>query len=99
MGMDGWPNHRHPRRIRYQVSLMESALELCRRGLAVAYLPAFIARLHDATTSRRAQLVELACPVRDRDREQSVFLLRGAHTPPAIASVERLLARQLRALG
>ncbi len=44
-GLDGWPDHLKARNIQFHVELMQSALELCRRGLAVAFLPQFIAHL------------------------------------------------------
>lgn len=46
-GLDGWPDNQLPRKIRYRVMSMEGALDLCRRGLAVAHLPHFIVRLHN----------------------------------------------------
>jgi len=60
-GLDGWPDHVAPRNIIHQVTLMESALELCRRGQVVAYLPSFVVRLHNETVipSRRLQKVRI----------------------------------------
>jgi len=52
-GLDGWPDHLAPRKITYEVTLLESALELCRGGFAVAYLPKFVVRLHNPTVSPR----------------------------------------------
>ena len=46
-GLDGWPDDRLPRYQKYKVTLMESALELCRQGRCVAYLPSFIVHLHN----------------------------------------------------
>lgn len=39
IGPDGWPDHLIERQIKYRVTMMESAMELCREGHAVAYLP------------------------------------------------------------
>jgi hypothetical protein len=46
-GLDGWPDDKIPRNIRYRVTLMESAMELCRQGHCASYLPHFIVRLHN----------------------------------------------------
>ena len=46
-GLDGWPSHAYERKIRYRVTLMESALELCRQGKAAGYFPAFVVKLHN----------------------------------------------------
>lgn len=57
-GLDGWPDDRIHRNIMYRVSLMESALALARSGKAVAFIPHFIARLHNITALKEYQLVE-----------------------------------------
>lgn len=58
-GRDGWPDEALPRQIMYQVTLVESALELCRQGLAVAYLPRFLVRLHNEQVRPQYQLAML----------------------------------------
>lgn len=61
-GRDGWPDEALPRQIIYQVTLVESALELCRQGLAVAYLPRFLVRLHNEQVQPQYQLAMLRPP-------------------------------------
>ncbi|MEN9724388.1 MAG: hypothetical protein RJB38_2374 [Pseudomonadota bacterium] len=61
-GLDGWPEDRHPRHRKFEVSLMETALGLCRQRLAVAYLPEFIARLHNELVLPKFRLVEMPTP-------------------------------------
>lgn len=39
MGLDGWPDHLFERNVKYRVTMMESALSICREGHAVASLP------------------------------------------------------------
>jgi DNA-binding transcriptional LysR family regulator len=46
-GLDGWPIEAYERKIKYRVTLMETALELCRQGQCVGYFPAFIAEQHN----------------------------------------------------
>ncbi len=58
-GLDGWPDDRIPRKIRYRVTLMETAMSLVRQGLAAAYLPKFIAGLHNENVSARLKLEEI----------------------------------------
>jgi len=96
VGLDGWPDHRFKRLVKFRVSMMESALELCRGGHAVAYLPEFVVALHNESTVAARQLRELACPVPKKDRVQSVFLVRRAGA--AETPTERQIARSLRAL-
>jgi DNA-binding transcriptional LysR family regulator len=61
-GLDGWNENKLRRKIAYQVTLMETAIELCRQGLAVAYLPKFVARLHNEQVKPEYRLVELEAP-------------------------------------
>ncbi len=75
-GLDGWPDDAFPRRIQYQVSLMETALGLCREGLAVAYLPKFIARLHNETVKSSFQLESVKPPKGFPKRQDFVYLIK-----------------------
>ena len=75
-GLDGWPDDRVPRNARYKVTLMESALELCRRGLAAAYLPTFVAELHNRTVQKPFRLQRLPLPKNFRLQTQPVYLIK-----------------------
>jgi DNA-binding transcriptional LysR family regulator len=46
-GLDGWPDDAYRRQVKYEVSLMESALELCRQGKCAGYFPAFVIERHN----------------------------------------------------
>ncbi len=96
VGLDGWPDHKHARRIEYKVTMMESALELCRRGMAVAYLPDFVVQLHNTSVKPKLQLVELDCPLGGKERIQSVFLVRRVNEGED--STCRAVAKALRSL-
>ncbi len=75
-GLDGWPDERVFRKIFYKVTLMESALELCRQGMAVAYLPSFVAKLHNQRVKKEYQLEALPQPLKLNERKQSVYLVK-----------------------
>jgi DNA-binding transcriptional LysR family regulator len=96
MGLDGWPDQKYPRRTKARVSLMESALELCRMGACVGYFPEFVIRLHNSAVNSRNQLVELNSPIKVRERQQEVFLMKrvGVSETPTY----RRIARALRSL-
>lgn len=96
-GLDGWPDHKFPRKVSFKVSMMESALELCRQGKAVAYLPEFVVHLQNNEVKKEFELKELDCPIPKSERNQSVFLVQtnSANESPFI----RLLAKSLRSLG
>lgn len=46
-GLDGWPDDAYRRKVKYEVTLLESALELCRQGKCVGYFPSFIVDRHN----------------------------------------------------
>ena len=75
-GLDGWPDDAFPRRVRYQVEMLETALGICRQGLAVAYIPKFIARLHNDLVKPEYQLFEKALPKRFPVRKEYVYLVK-----------------------
>ena len=54
-GLDGWPDHLIPRNSVFQVAMMETALDLCRRGECVGYFPEFVISLHNEKVSLNQQ--------------------------------------------
>lgn len=96
MGLDGWPDHKIKRNIQYRVTMMESALELCRSGLAVAYLPEFVVTLHNQRLLAEMRLKELDAPILQRERLHSVYLVspKGAKEN----SLHRQIAKCFRSL-
>lgn len=92
-GLDGWPDERVPRWRKYEVQLMESALELCREGLAVAYLPEFVVRLHNEETSGTRRLDEIPLAEVEGGRH-SVYVVK--RKSDAESPLLRRLAKALR---
>ncbi len=97
MGLDGWPENKFERITRYQVTMMESALELCRQGLAVAYLPSFVVDIHNEHVLSQFKLVELDGPVPLKERKQSVFVIQKSGR--AESALIRNVAKALRNLN
>jgi DNA-binding transcriptional LysR family regulator len=75
-GLDGWPDDAYPRRAKYKVTLMESALELCRRGKAAGYFPCFVVDLHNAEVKDEFRLVRRPSPYKGRVCKTDVFLVK-----------------------
>jgi DNA-binding transcriptional LysR family regulator len=75
-GLDGWPDDKLPRNIVFRVDLMESALDLCRRGLAVAYLPKFVVELHNSQVKSHFTLQSLAPPKKLKKKKQCVYVIK-----------------------
>lgn len=74
-GLDGWQPEFGPRNVRFKVTLMESALELVRRGIAVAYLPGFVVELHNRYVLPKYKLVEIDLAVKSM-RTNPVYLIK-----------------------
>lgn len=75
-GLDGWPDDAYLRNVRYQVTLLESALELCREGKAAGYFPKFIADIHNEQVKEGFQLVRRSSPYKGRVCKTDVFLVK-----------------------
>jgi DNA-binding transcriptional LysR family regulator len=93
-GLDGWPDGRVPRQVRYRLTLMESALALCRAGRAVAHLPRFVVE----TMNRRlgpGNRLALLHPTPAEAGPSIVHLLkrRADLDAPFFPLVQRALAR------
>jgi DNA-binding transcriptional LysR family regulator len=77
VGLDGWPDDVQPRNIRYRVTLMESALELCRQGRAASFLPKFVVDLHNRKVKEHYHLSaysSLDLPA--RYLQQAVYIIK-----------------------
>jgi DNA-binding transcriptional LysR family regulator len=75
-GLDGWPDDRVPRRVQFRCTMMETALELCRQGLAAAYLPKFVVNLHNENVKSSLRLESQKLPSAKIDPKQSVYLVK-----------------------
>jgi DNA-binding transcriptional LysR family regulator len=95
-GLDGWPDDRVPRFIPFRFTMLESALELCRQGLAAGYFPKFVVDLHNATVKTAFQLKLQKLPSAKIDPLQSVYVVKRK---AVLENTEmRLLAKGLRTL-
>ena len=95
-GLDGWPDEKILRKIKYKVSMMESALELCRQGKACAYIPQFILQMHNETVKDSLELVEYPYPLKKLGNPQAVYVVKRKSTTET--SKHKKLAKALRQL-
>jgi DNA-binding transcriptional LysR family regulator len=75
-GLDGWPENAYNRKIKYQVTLMETALELCRQGRCAGYFPVFIVEEHNKKMNSKNQLRRCESPYKDRTCTTDVFIIK-----------------------
>lgn len=90
-GLDGWPEHLFERKVRYRVEMMESAIQLCHAGAAVAFVPEFVARLVNAGARPELALAELPLPRDFGSVHRDVFLVhrRGYEETRVIKAIAK----------
>ncbi|OUR98466.1 hypothetical protein A9Q84_03385 [Halobacteriovorax marinus] len=75
-GLDGWPDDKIPRNILYRVTMMETALELCRQGVCVGYFPKFIIDLHNKKVKSSHVLHEVKHREPLKKSTQDVYMIK-----------------------
>jgi DNA-binding transcriptional LysR family regulator len=80
-GLDGWPDDAYPRQVRYQVTFLESALELIRNGWCAGYFPVFIAEAHNRRVRPEWHLERRYSPYGGRKCFTDVHLIRRKSDP------------------
>ncbi|MCW2960532.1 MAG: hypothetical protein JWM90_919 [Thermoleophilia bacterium] len=92
-GVDGWPDESIVRRVRYRVTHTHTALELCREGLAVAYLADFFVQLADRHVEESYRLRRLDGPSGTTAHRQPVYVVtRRGEVPEGVQLVRDTLA-------
>jgi DNA-binding transcriptional LysR family regulator len=97
--LDGWPSAEFPRRVKYELELLETALQFARHGKAVLYCPNFVAKLHNDQMPAPFKLLELALPAKFKSKELSIYVVkrRNEEETPFIRGIAKL-ARALNSL-
>ncbi|MBY0385462.1 LysR family transcriptional regulator [bacterium] len=75
-GLDGWPDDAYQRKVLYQVTLMESALELCRQGLVAGYFPTFVVNEHNRRFRDEFHLERRRSPYSQRVCKTDVYIVK-----------------------
>jgi len=93
-GLDAWPTSLFPRKIAYEVDLMETALEFARAGVAAAYLPEFIVNLHNAQIDKKFRLIKRPVAISKKLRLRPIYIIRRANRVED--AVEKQIAKAIR---
>lgn len=79
---DFWPSRPNQRVVKYPVGSVNSVFELCRRGLAAAHMPVFVAAIHNRDVQARRRLVHVEHPgIRRSPTMVDVFVARRTSNP------------------
>ncbi len=95
-GLDGWPEDAYQRKILHKVTLMESALELCRQGRVAGYFPVFIAQEHNKRFRDELHLERRKTPYPGRICTNDIFLVKRKSQEEN--SIAKQLAKALRVI-
>ncbi len=92
LGIDGWPYEQISRQVRYELTSLESALALARRGCCVVFIPSFVAAVHNSSFPRKQALVEIAPPNRMPNVEHTIYSVTRVEQNTA-SEIDAFLAR------
>ena len=95
-GLDGWPEDAYQRKVAHKVTLMESALELCRQGRVAGYFPVFIANEHNKRFRSELHLERKLPTTRRRICHADVYIVKRKSTEET--AVVKQLAKALRTI-
>jgi DNA-binding transcriptional LysR family regulator len=96
-GLDGWPERKLPRLIRYRVDLMTTGIELVRRKLCAIFIPQFVAGLYNEGAHETLQLEKLELPKSMPSVRRDVYIVKRESTSENRAIQQ--LAKAIRALN
>jgi DNA-binding transcriptional LysR family regulator len=93
-GLDGWPADAYERKVQFEVTLMESGLELVRQGRAAGFFPKFVIAEHNRRFRDEFQLVRRRTPYPGRVCMTDVYLVKRQSDPEG--DVLKQIAKQIR---
>ncbi len=94
--LDGWPNDQFPRQIKYELELLETALQFARLGKAVVFCPDFVVDLHNEYLPNHFHLHEVVPPPGFKEKKLSIYLAHRKNEEES--EFIRKIAKTVRAL-
>src|SRR5262249_51999064 len=79
-GLDGWPINGPPRRVRYQVDQLETALNLAARGQGVLLCPPFVIERFNELVRDQFRLDALPYPKGMKPIKMGIYLVKRKST-------------------
>jgi len=95
-GLDGWPDHLMERKIVFRVEMMQTALELVSKDLAVAFLPEFIVEMYNENRLNDRKLVKIPLPPSFKEIKRDVYIIQRKGSDET--GLIKKLAKALRAV-
>lgn len=95
-GLDGWPEHLFERYIKYNVDMMESAIQLAASGMAVAFLPQFIVNYFNEQVKITQRLQEIKIADISQVKRDIYIIIRKNNNE---SSITKKLAKAIRQIS
>jgi DNA-binding transcriptional LysR family regulator len=92
-GLDGWPNHKLPRFVRYRVTLLESALAMVASGQCVGFFPTFVVDRYNEGREKKKLKMLLVPAVKSVHQDVFIVKRRSEDETAEIRAVARVLRR------
>lgn len=97
-GLDGWPDHLFERNIQFRVEMMETALQLTRKGVAASFIPNFVADAFNSQGLNSGNLLsEVKLPKGLKNIVRDVFIIKRKNSEEG--SITKKLAKVLRQIS
>jgi DNA-binding transcriptional LysR family regulator len=93
-GLDGWPLNGPSRQVRFQVHLLETALNISARGHGVLFCPPFVVKRYNELVRSPNQLERLGYPKGMKPVKMEMYLVKRRSSPEG--EDIQLLARAIR---
>lgn len=74
--LDGWPSAEFPRKVKYELELLETALQFARHGKAVLFCPDFVVKFHNEQMPAHLRLHEIEPPAKFKSKELPIYLVQ-----------------------
>ena len=95
--LDSWPSEKFPRKIVYELELLETAVQFARMGLAVVYCPDFVGRFHNELVPSELRLHEMNLPPGFKVKALPIYIVQRKNESETV--FVRKLARLARSLS
>jgi DNA-binding transcriptional LysR family regulator len=93
-GLDGWPLQGPSRHVRYQVHMLETALNVAARGHGVLFCPPFVVKRYNELVRHQHQLEQLPYPRGMKPVKMEIYVVKRRSSPES--EDIQLLARAIR---
>jgi DNA-binding transcriptional LysR family regulator len=94
--LDGWPSDQFPRQVKFELELLETALQFSRLGRAVVFCPDFVVRFHNECLPQHLRLHEIQLPPKFKTKSLPIYIVRRQNEEET--SLIRRLAKLARSL-